>query len=129
MIFLDTSAIYALADLSDKNHKAAKQTFASLLTAGEELLLHNYILVESLALIQHRLGIPQSKVFLSEAKQFRIVWIDLSLHAKAAEYFMQQGKRGVSFVDSTSFVVMRENGIKKAFAFDDDFAKAGFKIY
>ena len=38
------------------------------------------------------------------------------------------GKDGISFVDWTSFVVMREHGIDQALAFDEDFARQGFHL-
>ena len=56
MIFLDTSAIYALADKADPNHADAYKKFDLALKAGEIFLLHNYVLVESAALLQARLG-------------------------------------------------------------------------
>ena len=56
MIFLDTSAIYALADRDDPNHSQAAAAFRRLLEDGEEALVHSYILVESAALLQRRLG-------------------------------------------------------------------------
>ena len=41
MIFLDTSAIYALADGGDPNH--AVERLQEILSFGEELLTHNYV--------------------------------------------------------------------------------------
>jgi predicted nucleic acid-binding protein len=35
--------------------------------------------------------------------------------------------RGISFVDRTSFELMRAEGIARAFAFDRDFARQGFE--
>lgn len=57
MIFLDTSAIYAWANAADPNHRAAVRHLQAVLDAGEDLLTHNYVLVESLALLQARLGV------------------------------------------------------------------------
>lgn len=128
MIFLDTSAIYALADKADKNHERAKEIFQNLLHSREELLIHNYIIVESQALIQHRLGFLQARVFLHEAEQFTIIWVDLLLHNQAGEYFARHGKKNLSFVDCVSFILMHQEHIKQAFAFDADFTKAGFEL-
>ena len=126
MIFTDTSAIYALADQADKNHAQAKHIANAL--NGQEVLIHNYIIVESVALIQHRLGFVQAKKFLEEVSQFRIVWIDAHLHQDAMNYFIKVGRRKVSFVDCVSFTLMRQEDIKKAFAFDQDFTNAGFEL-
>ena len=57
MIFLDTSAIYAWADIRDRNHKLAVHRLQHILDAREELLTHNYVLVEAISLLQARLGV------------------------------------------------------------------------
>jgi predicted nucleic acid-binding protein len=129
MIFLDTSAIYALADKSDPNHATAYEKFQNGLKSGETFLLHNYILMESVALLQARLGLSSATLFLRNAKSFKVEWIDRDSHEEAENELERIGKRGVSLVDCTSFVVMRRKGIKKVFAFDPDFSDQGFTIY
>lgn len=129
MIFLDTSAVYALADKADPNHASALEKFAHVLSAGELVCLHNYILVESAALLQARLGLRVALQFLKEAKAFQIEWVAPVLHGKALQELERIGKRGVSFVDCLSFLVMRERGIKKVLAFDPDFTDQGFMLY
>src|SRR5262245_6691324 len=57
VIFLDTSAIYALADVGDPNHELGRSRLASIVEDGVRLLTHNYVLVESMALLQNRLGL------------------------------------------------------------------------
>jgi predicted nucleic acid-binding protein len=128
MIFLDTSAIYALADRNDFHHKKAKRIFEELLLAKEEFLMHNYILIESIALIQHRLGFTPAKRFLEETNQFQIVWADTHIHIKALAYFNRYGRRKLSFVDCVSFAVMKEHGAKNVFAFDEDFTREDFML-
>jgi predicted nucleic acid-binding protein len=129
MIFLDTSAIYAMADKADPNHALALKKFDQALSAGESFYLHNYVLVESAALLQARLGLRVALQFLKEVKVFQIEWVDHPLHEKALQELERIGRRGVSFVDCMSFLVMREKGIKRALAFDPDFADQGFGLY
>lgn len=129
MIFLDTSAIYALADKSDPNHTTAYDKFQNVLKSGEMFLLHNYILLESVALLQGRLGLPSAVLFLRNAKSFEVEWIDRDSHEEAENELERIGKRGISLADCTSFVVMRRRGVKKVFAFDPDFQDQGFSLY
>jgi predicted nucleic acid-binding protein len=129
MIFLDTSAIYAMADRADPNHAAALDTFRQVLADKETLLLHNYILIESAALIQGRLGLRAALLFLVDAKAFEVEWVDEALHDEARRELAAIGRRGISLVDCTSFVVMRRRGVRRAFAFDPDFSEQGFSIY
>jgi uncharacterized protein len=129
MIFLDTSAIYALADKADNNHKEAVFLFGKLIDLDEKLFVHNYIIVEAAALIQARLGVASALKFLEEAGYFHTVWVNEHAHKKARIYFKEQAKRKLSFVDCMSFTVMKKEGTTQAFAFDQDFVKAGFTLY
>jgi predicted nucleic acid-binding protein len=128
MIFLDTSAIYAMADKSDPNHSAACEAFEAALKEGERFVTHNYVLLESVALLQSRLGLDLALLFLEEAKAFEIEWVDEALHTEAKGELERIGRRQVSFVDCLSFVVMRRNGVETALAFDPDFAEQGFSL-
>jgi len=129
MIFLDTSAVYAMADKADPNHASALEKFSQALSTGEPIYLHNYILVESAALLQARLGLQVALQFLNEVKAFQIEWVDQDLHEKALKELKRIGRRGISFVDCLSFLVMRQRGIKGALAFDPGFIDQGFVLY
>ncbi len=129
MIFLDTSAIYALADKADPNHADACKKFDLALKAGETFLLHNYVLVESGTLLQTRLGLQSALVFLTDARAFDTEWVDSALHQEALKELEKIGKEGISLVDCMSFLVMRRRGVRKILAFDKDFQDQGFKIY
>ena len=56
-VFVDTSALYAVLDRNDANHRSATATWEKLLSGRESLATTNYVLVETSALIQHRLGL------------------------------------------------------------------------
>ena len=128
MIFLDTSAIYAWADTADPNHHAAVRRLQVVLDAGEELLTHNYVLVESLALLQARLGVAAALKLAKDSTAFVVEWVDDGLHASGIRALERSKKRHVSLVDHISFLVMNRRGVMTAFAFDPDFASAGFKL-
>jgi len=129
MIFLDTSAVYALADAADPNHGRATDQLRRALEVGEGILTHNYILVESMALIQKRLGLGAATHFARDVKTFDVTWIDEATHDEAVTRLRNSGKRGISLVDEVSFLVMRKRGIRTALAFDPDFVTAGFRLY
>jgi len=128
VIFLDTSAIFALASRSDPNHAAARRKFSAIITSELPIVTHNYVLVESLALLQHRLGLATAARFERESQMFDIEWITPDIHAEAARRW-SLGTRKVSFVDEVSFLIMQLRGMRTAFAFDDDFEDAGFELY
>jgi len=127
VIFLDTSAIYALADKADPNHATACTKFDLSLKSGEAFLLHNYILVETVALLQARLGLRAAILFLKDAKALQVQWVELGLHEEFEKEFESIGKQGFSFVDCTSLLTMKRRGVQTALAFDPDFHHQGFK--
>jgi predicted nucleic acid-binding protein len=129
LIFLDTSGVIALADNNDIFHQKAREMFEASLQAGEEILLHNYLVVESAALLHRRLSRDSSLKFLRESRTFSIVWVDNRLHNQAEDYLADYSSSDLSFVDVVSFLVMRASGITNFIGFDKHFTEAGFTQY
>jgi len=129
MIFLDTSAIYAWSDVGDRNHRTAIRYLQAILDRGEDLLTHNYVLLESIALLQARLGLAAVSKLAKDCPAFTIEWVDDGLHARGVRALERSKKRQVSLVDHVSFLVMRRRHVATAFAFDPDFAAAGFQLF
>ena len=128
MVFVDTSALYAVLDRNDENHGKAAKAWARLLTSAVPLFTHNYVLVETAALAQHRLGIPALRaVHERMIPVLQIYWVHESHHRTATEMVMTTGRRKLSLVDCVSFVVMREHGVADAFCFDNHFREQGFR--
>src|SRR5262245_19430565 len=111
MIFLDTSAIYAWADRNDSNHQTAIRWLQGILDLGEELLTHNYIMVESISLLQARLGVSASAKLMKDSALFVIDWVDRDLHASGVREWQRSGKRRLSLVDQVSFLVMKRRNV------------------
>jgi predicted nucleic acid-binding protein len=129
MIFLDTSAIYAMADQADPQHGCARERFQILLDAGERVLTHNYVLVEAMALIQSRLGMAAALKFARDCRAFEIEWVDEATHEEAVRRLGRAGKRRISLVDQVSFLVMQRRGVNVALALDPDFELEGFQLF
>jgi predicted nucleic acid-binding protein len=129
VIFVDTSAFYAILDDRDPNHASARRELDRMAAADESLLSHEYVLVETAALVQRRLGIDVLRRFVDDVLPVvAIAWVDEALHAEAREALLGSGRRHVSLVDWTSFLVMRRHGVARAFAFDPDFREQGFEV-
>ena len=129
MIFLGTSAIYALADSSDANHDRVVELFSRALTDEEALLVHNYILVESAALLQSCLGLINARQFMRDSDAFQVHWIEADDHRQSVAVWNERKRQKLSLVDCMSFVVMRLYDVRRVLAFDSDFAKEGFDSY
>lgn len=126
MIFLDTSGIYALADIDDAYHQMAIDLLQAAFDSDKSVVLHNYIIVESAALIHRRLGFGISKSFLHDIGAFAIYWVDEYLHQKAVNYLDTTKSTTVSLVDALSFEFMREHQITAFIGFDRHFENEGF---
>lgn len=127
MILVDTSAIYAILDRSDANHEAAKACWFTLLDSNHPLFTTNYIVVESCALAQSRLGLPAIRSVQEEILPvMEIVWVDEATHSLAIAALLAAERRRLSLVDCVSFAVMRQRASQVAFAFDQHFAEQGF---
>jgi predicted nucleic acid-binding protein len=99
-----------------------------MIEARDDLMTHNYVVVESSALIQRRLGAEAVRVLLVDVlPAVRVLWIDEPTHRLASVATLGSLNRGVSLVDWTSFVTMRELGINRAFAFDAGFESQGLQ--
>jgi len=127
-VFMDTSAFYALMDRSDKHHAKAAGLWASLLEKDLYLCTNNYVVVETIALFQSRLGFEAGTIWYRDVLSLaEILWIDVAIHNLAYELWLSLGRRRLSFVDCLSFAVMRHYKIEKAFGFDKHFAEQGFE--
>ena len=129
MIFLDTSAIYALADRDDENHHEAVRLYQEALTKREGFIIHNYIIVESAALLHRRLDQKIAVQFLQDAGSFTTIWIDEDIQATARKRLEAPNSSQISFVDAISFQVMTRHRLENCLTFDKHFAQEGFTIY
>jgi predicted nucleic acid-binding protein len=79
-------------------------------------------------LVQRRLGPVALRAFHQElAPLFEFIVVDRETHDAAVAALLAALPTKTSLVDYVSFQVMRDRGIRRAFAFDQDFVNAGFE--
>ena len=128
-VFIDTSALLAVLNADDANHQAARRLWESAIARGEMPISHNYILVETSALVLRRLGLEALRVLEGDIVPIlRVVWVTRDIHAAAASAHLAAARRSLSLVDCTSFEIMRRTGVRMAFAFDCHFQEYGFEL-
>lgn len=126
-VFVDTSAIYALLDRDELRHERVAEAFRRLTTEAA-LITHSYVRLETLALVQRRLGMPIVRIATQDVfPAFTTIWVDESLHRSAETALLAASSQDISLVDWVSFGFMREHGLRRAFAIDDDFTSQGFE--
>ena len=127
-VFLDTSAILAVLDAADVNHQPADELWKNLLGGDEPLISTNYILLETIALTQNRIGMKAVHDLSTDVIPILTVhWVDEIKHNAALLALLAARRRRVSLVDYVSFGVMRELGLRRCFAFDSHFREQGFE--
>src|SRR5438309_1667801 len=127
--FVDTSALYALLDEDDDNHTDAAEWLSGPGRDPTELLVtQGYVVVEAAALV-HRLGADAVRtLFDAFLPAMSIVFVDEVLHRRAVAAYLGSLRRKVSFVDRVSFELFRDANLDRAFAFDPDFTREGFRV-
>jgi predicted nucleic acid-binding protein len=84
---------------------------------------------ETWTFLRRRAGHRAAVKFLDVAqKSSRLVLthVDEALEAEALRWLRPHDEKEYSFVDATSFAVMRPRRLSEALAFDGDFSAAGF---
>ncbi|MDI6906370.1 MAG: PIN domain-containing protein [Thermoanaerobacterales bacterium] len=127
-VWVDTSALLAVLDGDDRHHDRARTVWVELLQSGAVLVLSSYMLVETCALVQRRLGLDALRVLHEDILPLvRVIWVDEEAHRLGATALLTANRRRLSLVDCVSFALMRRAGINEAFAFDVHFREQGFR--
>ncbi len=125
--FVDTSALLALLDRDEARHTDAVGTWQRLADSEATLVTTNYVVVETTALTQSRLGLNAVRVLTRDVLPLvDVVFVDRGLHNAATASLLAANRRQLSLVDCASFEVMRNRQLTHAFAFDDHFIEQGF---
>jgi predicted nucleic acid-binding protein len=131
-VFIDTWAWFTLCSSDEARHEALKAHYRGWIDKGQRLVTTDWILAESGALIFKRVPFERAKDFFNivfdsmrcgelqieriSEKRFNEVW---KLRLKLKD------KPDISFVDLSSFVVMKELSISRVATADQHFAHVG----
>ncbi len=126
MRFVDTSFWVALLLSKDKQHEDG-----SLLWREDvgSLLCTNHVVGESWTFLRRRAGHAKAVAFLDVVRGSRRIvvgHVDEETEDEALRWLRRHDEREYSFVDATSFMVMRRRRLTEALAFDGDYKAAGF---
>lgn len=127
MRFVDTSFWVALGFVRDGHHRQAETLWKA--ATGGGLLTTNQVVGETWTFLRRRAGHEAAVRFIDSIERSRrvgVVRVDEASEAEALAWLRRHDGRTYSFVDATSFAVMRQNRIREALAFDGDFTAAGF---
>lgn len=95
------------------------------------MITSNHVVGESYTLIRVRLGHAPAQEFLRRVRGSGLterVFVADAWETDAEAILEQFADQDFSYVDATSFVVMRRLRVNSAFAYDHHFSKAGFAL-
>lgn len=127
MIFVDSSFWIAYTESRERRHREALRLLQQ--HAAESLVTTNQIVGETWTFLRKRYRHDAAMGFLDlaeRAERLTIAFVSEALERDAWAWLRRRDERPYSFVDATSFAVMRSRAISDAFAFDEDFTAAGF---
>ena len=128
-VFVDTSALIGLLDASEAKHAACAREWKRLLAADAALVTSSYVMVETCAVAQRRLGMEAARSLTVDFLPLLAVdWVDEPVHAAGHAAMLIANRKDLSLVDCVSFEIMRRRDVRTALALDSDFADQGFSV-
>ena len=127
MTFVDSSFWIAQVISGDAHHTQAKAL--EDVFSRQSLVTSRPVVAETWTFLRRKTGHSRAMTWLDqlEATQGLAVHrVPEEIEDEAWAWLRVHDERAYSFVDATSFALMRKLRIKEALAFDGDFAAAGF---
>ena len=125
-VFLDTGAIYALADRNDADHAGVRAVYTN---PERRFVTHDLVLVETFSLLTKRLhkqAALRTVGALRASSRVEIVPLIPDLLEAAWVRCQRFADKEWDWIDCTSFEVMERRRLKEALSLDRHFAQAGF---
>lgn len=131
MVFVDTSFWFALRTTREgERHERARKVLPRF--RAEELVTSDRVVEETWTLLNvrsgHHAALDFARVLRGSRSKVRVAKVDERMVEQAWSWLEGRDERPYSFVDATSFSLMRALRVHEALSFDDDFAAAGFSI-
>lgn len=128
-VFVDSGAWFAVQVTDDAEHESARTNFPLLLDRCRSLVTSNAVVGETYTLLRLTKGYREAKRFLDKiahSRKLERLFVSEAVEWLAYDLLERFSDHAFSFVDATSFALMRQQRIRHAFAFDAHFATAGF---
>ena len=131
MIFVDTSAWYALVDPGESARPRVASALREAIRKRYRIVTTNLIVAETHALLLRRLGHGVAVAFVREVGLAPNLVVESSrqLEELALRDWLERFEdQDFSLTDAVSFSVMSERRIRSALTLDHHFAVAGFEV-
>jgi len=128
-VFADTSSIYAAIVRTEEHHRQCLRLLEDLLESGRAIETTSYVVLETSALLQNRIGLDPLRDFEEHILPLlSVLYVTKELHHRGIRRLLRENKRYLSLTDCISFEFMEQEGLREAFSLDRHFAEAGFRL-
>lgn len=131
LMLVDTAGWVAAADASDPKCEPTRECRDEWMENGGILLTTDYICSETLTIMRLRLGLAVAEKWwhqIEKSSRVRIENLSPNQLEKSRQIFFRYKDKDFSFVDCTSFAIMKDLKISCALTLDDHFRQMGFEI-
>ena len=128
LVYVDTSALIALATSTDRYHSSAADYFRKAMDGGIRFIVGRPALVEYIDGVTKRIGKSEAIKELRLLESTAVMRIEPDVeddHRLGRELFLRYDDQAIDMTDSLSFAIMDRLGLKEAFTFDRDFVVHG----
>lgn len=130
-LFLDTSGVASFLIASEPRHVEARRLAAAAALRGRRSLhLSSLVLQETATLLKARRKpnlVPRLFALVEHSKAFAFHFVDAETYYEARDFMLLHEDKEWSFVDCSSFVLMRRLKLTDALTTDHHFSQAGFR--
>ena len=126
MIFVDSSFWIAQQLRTDRNNATARRLQQDYELAT--LVTSNAVIGETWTYLRRKSDHARAVAWLDRVRSIgcSVLQVDEQLEGEAWAWLRRHDERAYSYVDATTFAIMRKLRIRDALAFDGDFTAAGF---
>lgn len=131
VLLVDTGALLALVDPRDQHHRLAVERLDVVTHNGWSLVGTTLIAAEFHRLLTRRNTPERARLTLEQMlRDPRCAWLDVPhpLVESAVAWLRRFTDQRFTLTDAVSFEIMTREGIDTAFAFDQHFITAGFRL-
>jgi predicted nucleic acid-binding protein len=130
-VFIDTGAFVALRNRAEREHELAHSTLKQLVEDGAQLFTSNYVFAETYTALLVRLGRNEAIEWgrrFHAGEMIELVRVDEDVEQEAWSILESHTDKEWSYVDATSFALIKRERLDAAFAFDRHFAQRGLNV-
>lgn len=116
---VDSDFLIACFLIDDFSHRSASEILESL-TKDDEIFINSLVEMEAATVVSKKVSMVKAKSFVDWLGKLGLneIFVDEYMMGKGWKLFLEQTKKGSSFVDCMNLVVAKKMGCDKILAFD-----------